>query len=372
MNIASTTPGHETNLDFVRAFAVLLVVAAHLGWFLGDIHLSFFEISLLGRLGVVIFFVHSGIVNLLSIERHIRKHGNHRLFSAFMTRRCLRIYPLSILVVVVVFATHIPVAHISSWSAAPPNHPRAELVPSLLLVQNFFQFDQLLEPLWSLPYEIQMYAFFPLIYVALHRLKSTRPLIFTWSILAAVEFIIAPHMAKHGTPGHIFAVPDMLYFFLWFLTGIYAYKEMQDSRRTLGFWTLPALLAFLSVVCSLSYDRNKFIVISLCFGLALPHIQSCTNVSVNGFCAWIAKYSYGIYLLHDPAIWLGFVRFAHLPIVARIIIFLLTTFGGSVALYHALEYPMILIGNKAGAAISGGRDGRPEAKLAAAAAGVGR
>lgn len=372
MNIPRKNEGHETNLDFVRAFAVLVVVAAHLGWFLGDVHLSFFEISLLGRLGVVIFFVHSGIVNLLSIERHVHKYGENRLFRAFMTRRCLRIYPLSVLIVVLVFVTHIPVSHISSWSAAPANHPRAELIPSLLLVQNFFQFDQLLEPLWSLPYEIQMYCFFPLIYLALRRLNSTRPLLFAWATLAAIEFIVAPHMVKHGNPGHVFAVPDMVYFFLWFLAGIYAYKEMRNSRRSLRFWALPALLTFLCAVCLLSYDRNKFVFISLCLGLALPHIRSCNIVSVNSFCSWIAKYSYGIYLLHDPAIWLGFVRLAHFPITVRVSVFLLTTFGGSVLLYHALEHPMIVIGNRLGAAISREKPVLGNTRLVAAAAGVGR
>lgn len=370
MNSPNNIGGHETNLDFVRAFAVLVVVGAHLGWFLGDVHLSFFELSLLGRLGVLIFFVHSGIVNLLSLERHVHKHGEHRLFRAFMTRRCLRIYPLSVFVVAVVYLSHIPVAHISSWSATAGNHPKAELLPSLLLVQNFVQFDQLLEPLWSLPYEIQMYCFFPLIYLALRRFKSARILVFAWAALATVEHVIAPHIAKHGTPGHIFAAPDFLYFFLWFLAGLYAYKEMQTAKRTLPFWTLPALLGFLCLACSLSYDRNKFMFISLCFGLALPYIQSCETEALTRVCGWVAKYSYGIYLLHDPAIWLGFVRFGHAPAVARVSIFLLTTFGGSALLYHALEHPMILVGNKAAAAISR-RKVRVSVQHAAAAAGAG-
>ena len=55
MNRSGLVATHEANLDFVRALAVLMVVGAHLGWFLGDIRCSFFEVSLLGRLGVVIF-----------------------------------------------------------------------------------------------------------------------------------------------------------------------------------------------------------------------------------------------------------------------------------------------------------------------------
>jgi peptidoglycan/LPS O-acetylase OafA/YrhL len=364
--------GYETNLDFVRALAVLLVVAAHLGWFFGDIHLSFFEISLLGRLGVVIFFVHSGIVNLLSIERHVRKQGEHHLFRSFMTRRCFRIYPLSVFVIAVVYLSHVPVAHLNHGSSTLGNHPGAEVVPSLFLVQNFVQFDQLLEPLWSLPYEIQMYCLFPLIFLAMRRLKSARLLVFSWALLATVEYVIGPHFAKHANLGHILAIPDMLYFFLWFLAGLYAYKEMQTSKRSLPFWVLPVLLGFLCLMCSLSYDRNKFMFMSLCFGLAIPYIQGCQIGTLNRACGWVAKYSYGIYLLHDPAIWLGFVKFGHIAIGARIAIFLLTTFGGSVLLYHAIEHPMILVGNKAAAAISRKRAlvrVRPITMAAAAGAG---
>jgi peptidoglycan/LPS O-acetylase OafA/YrhL len=369
MKNSASIGGHETNLDFVRAFAVLVVVGAHLGLFLGDIHVGFFELSLLGRLGVVIFFVHSGIVNLLSLERHVRKHGERRLFQSFMTRRAFRIFPLSVFVVAIVYLSQIPVAHINRWSATLGNHPKAELLPSLLLVQNFVQFDQLLEPLWSLPYEIQMYCFFPLIYLGLRRFNSARILVFAWAALATVEHVIAPRLAKYGTPGHIFAIPDFLYYFLWFLAGLYAYKEMQTAKRSLPFWTLPALLGSLCVVCSLSYDRNKFTFISLSLGLALPYIQSCDNTAINQVCSWGAKYSYGIYLLHDPAIWLGFVRFGHAPVIARVSIFVLTTFGGSALLYHALEHPMILVGNRAASAISR-VSVRVSVRQAAAAAGA--
>jgi len=345
-----------------------MVVGAHLGWFLGDIRCSFFEVSLLGRLGVVIFFVHSGIVNMLSIDRHVQKAGSYALFSSYMTRRCFRIYPLSIVVVSIVFLTKIPVAHISAWSATTGNHPQAEFLPSLLLVQNFVQFDQILEPLWSLPYEIQTYCLFPSIYLALRRFKSSSILIFAWAFLATVNHVLGPRLLKHGSIGHILILPDMLYYFLGFLAGLYAYKEMQTSRRVLPFWALPALLGFLCLVCTLSYDRSKFIFISLCLGLALPHIQECELGALNRICGWVAKYSFGIYLLHDPAIWLGFVRCAHLPVVVRATVFLLTTFGGSVILYHAIEYPMIKLGNKVAAAI--GKTKVPAMTQAAAACGV--
>lgn len=352
MNRTKTLGSHETNLDFVRALAVLMVVGSHLAWFFGNLHVSFLQPALFGELGVIIFFVHSGIVNMLSIERHVEKHGEQRLFRAFMTRRCFRIYPLSVFVVSVIFVAKLPVSHINHYITTIGQHPSGEFVPSLLLVQNFVRYEQILGPLWSLPYEVQIYCLFPMIYLALRRFNSAKILVFAWALLAAVDHVLAPHIAKHGNLGRVITIPDLLFYFILFLAGLYAYKEMQTSRRVLRFWALPAILAFVSLVWLFSYDDTRCIFISLCLGLSLPHIRNCEIGIVNQVCGWVAKYSYGIYLLHDPAIWLGFVRFGHVPIAARISIFLLTTFGGGALIYHALEHPMILVGNKAAAAIS--------------------
>ena len=352
MNQKDNVSAHETNLDFIRAVAVLIVVASHLALFFGNLHIGFLEPSLIGKFGVVIFFVHSGIVNMFSIERHVQQHGEYRLFRAFMIRRSFRIYPLSIFVVLAIFFTKLPASHIANFIATIGQHANAELVPSLLLVQNFVRFDQILGPLWSLPYEVQIYCLFPMIYLILRRLSSTRAILFAWAILAAVDQLIAPRLAKHGYVGSSVVIPDLLFYFLLFLAGLCAYKEMQTSRRLLHFWLLPALLAFMCVAWLLSYDNIKCIFLSLSLGLALPHIQSCEISALKRICGWVAKYSYGIYLLHDPAIWLGFVRLGNLPIMVQFSAFMLATFGGSILIYHALEHPMILIGNKAAVAIS--------------------
>jgi len=369
MNQKDNVSAHETNLDFIRAVAVLIVVGSHLALFFGNLHVGFLEPSLIGKLGVVIFFVHSGIVNMFSIERHIQKHGEYRLFRAFMIRRCFRIYPLSIFVVLVIFSTKLPASRIANFAATIGQHANAELVPSLFLVQNFVRFDQILGPLWSLPYEVQIYCLFPMIYLILRRFSSTRVLLFAWAILAAVDQLITPRLAKHGYIGSSVVIPDLLFYFLLFLAGLCAYKEMQTSRRVLHFWLLPALLAFMCVTWLLSYDNIKCIFISLSLGLALPHIQNCEISALKRICGWVAKYSYGIYLLHDPAIWLAFVELGHFPIAVRVGTFLLATFGGSVLIYHALEHPMILVGNKAASAISRKRI-TANVQTAAAIAGV--
>jgi peptidoglycan/LPS O-acetylase OafA/YrhL len=359
--------GHEANLDAIRALAVLMVVCSHLSWFFGDIKASFLEPALLGKLGVMIFFVHSGIVNMFSLERHVRKSGDRALFWTFMTRRSFRIYPLSMFMVLVLYISRIPAAHINHWSVAGANHwGLSELIPSLLLVQNYLNYDQILEPLWSLPYEFQIYCLFPFIFLLLRRINSSNFLVFAWAVLAAIDVVVGPRLANRGHAWQVVVIPDLLFYFLLFLAGLISYKQMKTSRRVLPFWTLPMLLGFLCFLWFLSYEKIKPIFTTLSLGLALPYIQESPIRVLNRLCAWVAKYSYGIYLLHDPAIWLAFVRIAHLPLVVRISVFLLFTFGGSVLLYHAIEHPMILVGNKAAAAMAASAPS-PKAKSLAAA-----
>ena len=83
------------NLDLLRTVAVTLVFVDHLAGAadfrgLGDI----------GRLGVLIFFVHTSLVLMLSLER--LGLSGFRLYFTFLVRRIFRIYPLSILVVLTV------------------------------------------------------------------------------------------------------------------------------------------------------------------------------------------------------------------------------------------------------------------------------
>ncbi len=84
-------------------------------------------------------------------------------------------------------------------------------------------------------------------------------LLFAWALLAAADHVMVPHFLKHTNVGRFVIVPDMLFYFLLFLAGLHAFKEMQTSTRDLRFVVLPALLAMVSFLWLFSHDNTKCI-----------------------------------------------------------------------------------------------------------------
>ena len=96
----------NANLDFLRSFAVLCVVFGHLTHFFNTDLLGSIALGGLGALGVRIFFVHTALVLMFSLEREAAK--SRILFVPFMLRRCFRIYPLAMAVILILAGFHIP------------------------------------------------------------------------------------------------------------------------------------------------------------------------------------------------------------------------------------------------------------------------
>src|SRR5437899_9089949 len=98
------------NLDFLRANAVLMVLAFHVLGSFGIRRAGPFNLEAMGQLGVLLFFVHTSFVLMLSLERQVAQYGQRRLFLVFMARRLFRIYPLSIFVVGAIALFRLPLA----------------------------------------------------------------------------------------------------------------------------------------------------------------------------------------------------------------------------------------------------------------------
>jgi peptidoglycan/LPS O-acetylase OafA/YrhL len=285
------------------------------------------NIGLFGRAGVLIFFVHTSLVLMMSMER-MRETG-WRLLPQFYIRRLFRIYPLSILLCVVVSLCAIPRGLFGApfvWS------PRLFL-DNVLLVQNITHSGLLSSPLWSLPYEIQMYLVMPILFL----LMANRH----WQISFAILFGAACFAGRYL---------ELAQFAPCFLVGILVFKALPLIRRpALVWWLWPgavvALLLCYDVFHPSSNSLNKEWALCAAIAVLIPLFQDCHSRMAATIAKLIARYSYGIYLCHLPLMWIFYRKLVGTaPLMIRHLGFAVSVAILPVLCYHLLEYPFIRAG----------------------------
>ncbi|SFF70760.1 Peptidoglycan/LPS O-acetylase OafA/YrhL, contains acyltransferase and SGNH-hydrolase domains [Duganella sp. CF458] len=317
----------KPNLDLLRALAVLLVLAAHIaGYTIRTTPVSF----ALGQLGVMLFFVHTSLVLMQSLER--QQLSGAALLRSFYLQRACRIYPLAavLLLGIYCFAD-------GQWTPF-------ELAANLLLVQNLVYARYMSVVLWTLCLEVQMYLLLPLLFL-LFRRRPLRWLLALWLLsipLALVQPLVTARLS-------------LFEFAPCFLAGVLAWR-MQGRQRLPG-WLWPPLLAlacaaFVVYAEPRANNYGRWLV-CLAVGLALPWVRELAAPPLNRASKFIAKYSYGIYLFHPPLMGLAFRTLEALHPVWQWSLFLsllvlLTGLG-----YHLVELPMIRLGARWSAARAG-------------------
>jgi peptidoglycan/LPS O-acetylase OafA/YrhL len=152
------------NLDFLRAMAVLCVFVGHV--YLNALHGENSTLAWhFAQMGVLSFFVHTSLVLMQSLDR--MKVRGWSMVRTFYVRRWLRIYPLSIVCVTFAFFHLVPFREGTRrlWTLS-------EYVSNLSLTQNLFYRDNMLDVLWTLPLEVQMYVLLPILYILIKHLTT--------------------------------------------------------------------------------------------------------------------------------------------------------------------------------------------------------
>ncbi|MGI4827105.1 MAG: acyltransferase family protein [Janthinobacterium lividum] len=317
------------NLDLLRAIAVLSVVAEHLLLAFGVQTIGYWQIRWMGVVGVFLFFVHTSLVLMWSLERK-----PHTL--DFYIRRVFRIYPLAMVTVLVTVGLHAPVSG-SAMSyfhyAAPPS--LANLLASLLLIPNLVGNYQPVSVLWSLPYEVDMYVCLPLLFFFLQRNLSLPPLLVFWGL----EIAVCRPLFPGATHNFLLAVP-------YFLPGVMAYVLFSRHRARLPAWLfLPGLL-LLWAVFMVHPGWREGDVLCLAAGLGLPLFRQIRTGWLKRVSHEIAKYSYGMYLAHPFAIVLGVYLLPHRSLVLQLLVTLGSVAVLSVSSYYLLERPLMRVGSR--------------------------
>lgn len=347
------------NLDLLRSLAVLSVVATHFWQQSNAVHLwnfsdgtrrLFFEVSLnLSFTGVMFFFVHTCLVLMLSMHRAPDAHR----WRNFLIRRAFRIYPLCWATILLVLATGLTDQpegwlHTLGWRG---------IVANFLLVQNMLHRGlntSVIAPLWSLPWEVQMYLLLPFFFNLFRRFDRFCVALGVWlgaTVLMEVVALksIPLHTYLHGT----FYIP-------MFVGGMVAYRALvcEPAKQYRGI--LPAaiwpffILSLFALQCCLmgrSELRSAFgggvdACICLLLGLAIPVFAQLKAKWIVIPTQQIAKYSYGIYLLHMPVLVFVLHYLSGLPLALMALVFLSLTALLSYASFNLIEDPLIRLGKR--------------------------
>ena len=282
-----TTRLPERGLDVLRAFAVLCVLFDHsveivtgpLPW-----------LSRIGLTGVLIFFVHTSLVLMASLERS--GDPPHR----FYIRRAFRIYPLAIVTVLTVVAVGLPAGVHAYQPVVLPVTARDVLANVTLTTNIVTGVVNVVGTLWSLPLEVQMYVLLPFCFVIACR--GVKP---TLGLYAAALL-------------------------LWV-----AQREIEQL------WRLSVLHygpVFLLGVLAFAWLRER------------GHIGDLAPNRLTRIAKEIAKYSYGIYLLHIPVEGIAFVWGAAWAPALQWGVWAILIVTLPIAAYHAVEHPGIVLGKR--------------------------
>lgn len=326
----------SANLDLLRSVAVGLVFFGHIvlvrtGGGRGDVA------WLAGRLGVLLFFVHTCLVLMWSLER------NPRVVD-FYLRRAFRIYPLAIVCVLFAFAFDARWDHASLWA-------------NLTLTQNLVhgEVPATITPMWSLPIELQMYAFLPALFFVLRRSHIA------WTFAAWCLSLAAAMLT--ATWGERF---DLIRFAPCFLGGVVAWRLARAGvvPRLPG-WLWPLAIAGLSLAWLLGSPSTSPVyggVLGLALGACVPLFREVPWTAVRKASSVVARYSYGVYLSHFALVsfvfgspWPPMFRhlvglqveiLQHWSRLGRVCLFSALSVVCPFVLYHLVEAPGIRLGRR--------------------------
>jgi peptidoglycan/LPS O-acetylase OafA/YrhL len=309
-------------LDGLRAFAVLVVIAYHLGfaWAPG------------GLLGVGVFFTLSGYLITDLLLAQVARRGGIRL-ARFWLARARRLLPALFLMLVVV------TAWVTVFGPAQPSQFRDAVAAAALYVSNWqlilhhvsyfarFAPPSPLNHLWSLAVEEQFYIVWPfLLLLGLRLVRDRNPLgirprLAAATLLAALASAVAMAILYHPSldPSRVYYGTDTRACEL--LVGA-ALAMVWPSRRLTAAIAprardaLDALgVAGLLGICLLVWRTSEFspflyqggfvlLAVSTALVVAALAHPACRLGPVLGWAPlrWIGVRSYGIYLWHFPII----------------------------------------------------------------------
>ncbi|MGY4830272.1 acyltransferase family protein [Sphaerotilaceae bacterium SBD11-9] len=278
-------------LNALRGVAALLVVFSHLPQFVG----YRFGPEREGHLGVMLFFTLSGfLMGLL----YLGQPAGARPFAGYAVARFSRIAPPYLIVVLLSFA-------VFTW--VDPGFPYA--IDSHKLLRHLL-FSGNVSVLWSIPPEVQFYAFFIALWWAVQRASSGRG---AGALIGVLGLAVAAICMRDAVPG-TFVGSKLHYFLMGSLVGWLHPRLLRAAPVSplvltlLQAALLASLMLFLGGAINLRADYWIDLAPALVCGLAV-YAFSHDRTAIEGVLAarplqWLGDWSFSLYLLHVPVLYL--------------------------------------------------------------------
>ncbi len=305
MQIIQPPNKYRKDIDGLRAFAVLAVIAFHFGYLPA------------GYLGVDVFFVISGylISGILFSELVEQKIS----LSQFYLRRIRRIIPLILFVTVVVLLVGIfcmlpdDLENLSTSIVA--TNFFSNNILQIFTTKNYWDIHNEFKPLvhtWSLGIEEQFYIFYPFIFLVLgkRRIKLIIPVLLGLSIISILLFITTNNQLLR-----FYLIP---YRFFELSLGGLAAVHLKQNAKNYFFQSKAVFLFIITIVFLFCFGNflSNVIAVLITVIVSVGVITSANNqhkissiLLENKVIVLIGKISFSLYLWHQPII--AFTRYTY-------------------------------------------------------------
>ncbi|WP_298152498.1 acyltransferase [Flavobacterium sp.] len=333
------------NLNGLRFIAALLVIIFHIEQFKVLFGLENYwddspAIRIIGKLGVVLFFVLSGFLItflMLSEEKSFQSFSIRK----FYIRRALRIWPLYFMIMVLAFAV-IPHVDLLTLPGYPETVVYQDLVPKILLFVFFLPNLALslygpvpyAAHLWSIGTEEQFYLIWPWFLRWLKRFRI-------YAMLSIVIFYLV--VAKFLATGYSDFIPYKSTFAAFWssfnidcmaIGGVYAillFKNHPLLRILTNKWLFwVVLLTVVLLMCFGVYVHYvHFEFYSMLYGIIILNLAVNIQIPMlleTKILHHLGKISYGIYMYHPIAIVLALQLAIYYGTTSNLIIYPVSLF----------------------------------------------
>jgi peptidoglycan/LPS O-acetylase OafA/YrhL len=178
-----------------------------------------------------------------------------------------------------------------------------------------------------------MYFLLPFLFFFLRKNFSVWPILALW--VAAVAYSRANFPPDN--PSFVVCIP-------YFLPGIMSYVLFSKLRPRLPVFLMPVLIALLLALFMIHPGFRLGWFLTLFLGLALPSFRQLRMKWLIRASHNLAKYSYGIYLIHPFSIALAVTAMRGYNPAIRLAVLVGSMLAIVIPAYHLIERPLIGLG----------------------------